>query len=444
MSLEALEEYTEGLICLSGCACKGAVAGTWERGDAEAATDLAKRLRQAFGCDHFRIELQRPYAPHDRARNRWLSDLAERLGVACVASGDVHSHASRRAYLQDAMVAVRLGKSLDEAEPQLRGNHSSVFEPPQAMARRFFRHPEAVAEALRLVDRLNFDLTTELDYRYPGAEDPQANQKLAAMCWTALAERYASSSNCREARSRLANELEMIGGLGLSGFFLLHAEVVALAREVALEVRGPDSARSLLPPARGRGSSVSSIVCYLTGLSHIDPVEADLYIGRFLTKEMTSMPDIDIDLPRDIREKLILRVPEIHGAECCSLVAAFPTYRSKGGVRDLGKALGLPPGEIERVAKSLGDYRTEPDEIERVVVKAVGLNTSPLATLALADRPLQRGAWIASPSLPAPRRHGDLHPATDRHLPDGADEDGGAADPAVGQGLLRRCGPTED
>jgi error-prone DNA polymerase len=372
ITLEVLEEHTEGLVCLSGCAHEGAVAGVWEHGDAETATALAKRLRHAFGRDHFRIELQRPYAPHDRARNRWLSDLAERLGVACVASGDVHSHASRRAYLQDAMVAVRLGKSLDEAEPHLRGNHSSAMEPPQKMASRFSRHPAAVTESIRLADRLTFDLTTELDYRYPGAEDPQANGKLAGMCWSALADRYANSSNCREAKRRLADELEMIGGLGLSGFFLLHAEVVTLAREVALEVRGRDSARALLPPARGRGSSVSSIVCYLTGLSHIDPIEADLYLGRFLTKEMSSMPDIDIDLPRDIREELILRVPEIHGAECCALVAAFPTYRSKGGVRDLGKALGLPPGEIERVAKSLGDYRTEPDELERVVRNAAG------------------------------------------------------------------------
>ena len=120
--------------------------------------------------------------------------------------------------------------------------------------------------------------------------------------------------------------------------------MLELAREVAVEVRGPDSARSLLPPGRGRGSSVSSIVCYLTGLSHIDPVENELFLGRFLNDELTDAPDIDLDFPRDIREKLIPRVHERYGRERSALVAAFSTYRARGAIRDLGKALGLPPG----------------------------------------------------------------------------------------------------
>ena len=372
VALEQLEAHTEGLLCLSGCAQEGAVAGTWERGDTPAAAKLARRLLGAFGPGHFRIELQRPYHHHDRARNRWLASLAERLGVPTVATGDVHSHARRRAYLQDALVAVRLGKSLDEAEPLLRGNHSSALASPQGMAQRFVEHPAAVSEALGLADRLDFDLTEELGYRYPGAEDPGADPKLAEICWAALAERYAGSPDRPEAQRRLQSELAMIAKLELAGFFCLHAEVVALAREVAAEVRGPDSARSLLPPARGRGSSVASIVCYLTGLSHIDPVAADLYLGRFLSEDMASVPDIDIDLPRDIREKLIRRVPEIHGAECCALVAAFPTYRAKGALRDLGKALALPGAEIERVAKALNGYGTEAGEIEGVVAASLG------------------------------------------------------------------------
>ena len=114
----------------------------------------------------------------------------------------------------------------------------------------------------------------------------------------------------------------------------------------AREVRGPDSARRLLPPGRGRGSSVSSLVCYLTGLSHIDPVENELFLGRFLNEELTEVPDIDLDFPRDIREKLIPRVHERYGPERSALVASFATYRARGAIRDLGKALGLPPGEV--------------------------------------------------------------------------------------------------
>src|SRR5208282_4710151 len=128
-------------------------------------------------------------------------------------------------------------------------------------------------------------------------------------------------------------------------------EILELSREVALEVRGSDSARQLLPPGRGRGSSVSSIVCYLTGLSHIDPIANELLLSRFLHEDLESLPDIDIDFPRDIREQLIPRVHERYGRDRVALVAAFSTYRTRGALRDLGKALGLPAGEIERLAR---------------------------------------------------------------------------------------------
>ena len=122
-------------------------------------------------------------------------------------------------------------------------------------------------------------------------------------------------------------------------------------RGVCLSVRGPDGARALLPPGRGRGSSVSSVVCYLTGLSHVDPVEAGLFLGRFLNEEITEAPDIDLDFPRDIREKLIVAVTERYGREHAALVASFATYRSRGAIRDVGKALGLPYAELERLSR---------------------------------------------------------------------------------------------
>jgi error-prone DNA polymerase len=367
--LEQVEELSEGLVCLSGCARDGIVGGRWERpAEAEA---LAKRLLAAFGPDRLRVELQRPYWRRDRARNRWLEGLARRLGVPCVATGNVHSHERRRATLQDAFVAVRLGTTLEASEPQRRGNLASVLAAPQAMAGRFADHPEAVRESLRLAERLRFDLTEELGYRYPGAEDSEADGKLVAICDELLAKRYAGSPDRPEAERRLREELAVIRKLGLSGFFLLHRDLLELAREVAVEVRGENSVRQVLPPGRGRGSSVSSIVCYLTGLSHVDPVKAELFPGRFLNEEVAQVPDIDLDFPRDIREKLIPRVHERYGADRSALVAAFSTYRSRGAVRDLGKALGLPPGEIERVARQV-DFYGGAEEIERDVAGAIG------------------------------------------------------------------------
>jgi error-prone DNA polymerase len=370
-TLEQVEEHAEGLVCLSGCSRHGAVAGAFERGDTAEGERLARRLFAAFGRDRFRIELQRPYWRRDRARNRWLALLAERLDVPCIATGNVHSHDRRRVPLQDALVAIGLCETLEESEPRRRGNSTSALTSPGAMAARFAEYPEAVAETGRIAGRLRFDLTEQLGYRYPGSEDPGADAELARVCNHHLGERYSGTARLLEAQWRLEEELAIIRKLGLSGFFLLHRDLLELAREVAAEVRGPQSARSVLPPGRGRGSSVSSIVCYLTGLSHVDPVEADLFSGRFLNEETTSMPDIDLDFPRDIRAVLIPRIHERYGHEHSALVAAFPTYRPKGAVRDLGKALGLPPAEIDKVAKTVG-FHQGAEEIERDLVAALG------------------------------------------------------------------------
>src|SRR5581483_299224 len=275
--------------CLSGCALRGVH---------DEATLV--RLREAFGSERLRIELQRPFLRHDRARNRRLAGLAERLELRCVATGDVHAHTRARAPLQDAFVAIRLHSTLDASEPERRGNFSHVLASPEAMAARFPEYPEAVAETARVAEQLQFDLN-DLGYRYPGAEDAGAMAKLAELCRVRMEDRYVRSPVRSAAAGRLEEELRLIDKLGLAGFFLLHHDLLELAREVAVEVRGPDTARALLPPGRGRGSSVSSIVCFLTGLSHVDPIANELLIGRFLNEELTSLPDIDLDFPRDIR-----------------------------------------------------------------------------------------------------------------------------------------------
>ena len=368
VSLDDVERHAEGLVCLSGCARDGALAGRIERREHAAAAELGRRLLHAFGPERFRVELQRPFARHDRRRNRLLSELAERLGVACVATGNVHAHARSRIPLQDAFVAARLGRTLDESEPQRRGNTSHVLAPPQALAERFPEYPEAVHESGRLAERLEFDLTRDLGYRYPGSDDGTADRRLAEICRERLEERYPNGRRA-ESESRLEEELRIIRKLGLSGFFLLHRDMLELAREVAAEVRGNESARALLPPGRGRGSSVSSIVCYLTGLSHIDPIENRLLMGRFLNEEISAMPDIDLDFPRDIREVLIPRVIERYGEDRAALVSTFACYRTRGAVRDFAKALGLPPGEVERAARSVDPWSS--DEIERDMEKAI-------------------------------------------------------------------------
>ena len=344
LPLESLLESTDGLVCLSGCARHG--LGIAHPND-------TARIAAAF-ADRFYVELQRPYERGDARRNATLRELARDLGVATIATGDVHAHHARRAALQDALVAIRCRTSLDGCEQERRGNQESVLSAPDDLPGRFPEDRDAVFRTAELAAGLTFDLTEELGYRYPdfsdGFETPDG--QLRTVCEQAFSSRYPRTNVVRgKARRRLDDELTLIAELKLSGFFLLHWEVLELAGQVALEVRGAGSPRHVLPPGRGRGSSVGSIVCYLTGLSHVDPVAADLSLGRFLNRELVSAPDIDLDFPRDIREKLIVAVTERYGHEHAALVASFSTYHSRGAIRDLGRALGLPFAELERLAR---------------------------------------------------------------------------------------------
>ena len=355
VSLETLAELNEGLVCLSGCARDG-LALHDPRGTA--------RLAAAFGRERFFVELQRPYERGDTRRHAMLRDLAERLGVETIATGNVHAHAPRRTLLQDVLVAIRCRTSLDGCERERRGNREAVLRAPAEMVDRFAETDRAAAERTgALAERLAFDLTEELGYRYPDFSDraDPAIRQLTAICDHAFGDRYGACTRPlqAEARARLDDELGLIGRLRLAGFFLLHHEVLEIARECALEVRGRGSPRMFLPPGRGRGSSVGSVVCYLTGLSHVDPVENGLSLGRFINHELTSVPDIDLDFPREIREKLIVRVTERYGHEHAALVASFATYRSRGAIRDVGKALGLPQTELERLARVTDGWHAE-------------------------------------------------------------------------------------
>ncbi len=347
VALESVAELNDGLVCLSGCARRG--LGFLD-------PNAAARLASAFGCERFLVELQRPFERGDARRLGLLRDLAEHLGVETVATGDVHAHHPRRTLLQDVLVAIRCRTSLEGCEPERRGNRESYLRPPEEMLVRFSFDRAAAERSATLAERLEFDLTEELGYRYPDFSDgaETAIQQLAAICHAAMSERYGPRDivSQGEVRARLESELALIDELGLAGFFLLHHEVLEIARECAREVRGTDSPRSFLPPGRGRGSSVGSIVCYLTGLSHVDPVSNELSLGRFLNRELASVPDIDLDFPRDIREKLIVRVTERYGRDHAALVASFATYRSRGAIRDVGKALGLPFAELERLART--------------------------------------------------------------------------------------------
>ena len=368
-----LEERYDGLIILSGSRRDGLLPLTLENDGLSAARKLAERCKAVFGADRFFVEIQRNRVRGDVALTSALISLANDVGLSAVATGSVHYHARELHRLHDVMVALRHRTTLDGSHRVRNPNSEFYLRPLEEVIALFRDCPDAVATTLVIAERCRaFDLTRDLGYTFPdfrGADRAPAPQALAELCRARLDDRYPEDSLYREpAVRRLEAELVLIEHHELSGFFLVYHDLFDLARDVATDVRrGSRRASGNLLPGRGRGSSVSSIVCYLLGLSHIDPIANKLFLGRFLSETLASVPDIDLDFPREIREELIRRVYTRYGAEHVGLVCSFPTYRLRSAVREIGKALDLPLGEIELVAK-LADGRADelPEELEHL------------------------------------------------------------------------------
>ncbi len=372
LDFASLEARHDGLIVLSGCR-NGLLPSVLAREGASAARRTAERCRTIFGADGFYVELQRNHVRGDLALSRALSDLAASAGLGIVATGNVHYVRRESHRLHDVLVAIRHRTTLDGSHAVRRPNSEFVLRSPTEVEMLFRDCLDAVATTQLLAERCRaFDLTRDLGYRFPdfrGAQDRGAPQALSELCRARLEDRYPRDSEHRaEAERWLAEELRIIEHHGLCGFFLVYHDLFDLAREVAADVRrGTRRAAGGLLPGRGRGSSVSSVVCYLLGLSHIDPVATRLFFGRFLNETLASVPDIDLDFPREIREELIRRVYKRYGDEHVGLVCSFPTYRLRSAVREVGKALDLPPAELEKVAKlAEGGPGNLAEELERL------------------------------------------------------------------------------
>jgi len=364
---ETLARHADGLIALSGCR-RGEVPSLVAEGRIDEARTTARRYADIFGRQSFFLELQQNLVHGDTARNRELVALARRLRLGVVATNNVHYHMRERHRLQDVLVAIKHRTTLEASHTLRRPNSESYLKSPQEMAHLFVDCPETLDSSILIAERCNpstgsghgFDLTRDLDYRFPDYPCPPGETPdgvLRLLCYEEARRRYGlvSGGLPSQVEARLEEELRLIARHGLAGFFLIYRDLLELGKEVAREVYGPDHADR--PPGRGRGSSVGSLICYLIGLSHIDPLKNNLFAGRFLNEEMASVPDVDLDFSREVREKLILRVYERYGREHVGLVCSFPTYRLRSAVRDVGKALGLPEAELDRLAK-LSEHRS--------------------------------------------------------------------------------------
>ena len=362
LDLASLEQRNAGLIILSGCR-RGMLSTVLLGEGFTAVRKFTEHLSAVFGPENFFVEIQRNLVQGDRILNRALCDIADSLHLPVVATGDVHYHKRDRHRLQDVLVAIHNRTTLDGSHSERRPNSEFYLRRPAEIARLFHDRPDAVANTLIIAQRCaSFDLTRDLGYTFPdfrGHKFKSAPQALGELCCSKLEELYPPGSPHREeAERRVAEELRLVQHHKLCGFFLVYRDLLELAREVAADVRsGTRRLASGLLPGRGRGSSVSSIICYFLGLSHIDPIANNLFLGRFLNESLASVPDIDLDFPREIREELIKRVYTRYGKEHVGLVCSYPTYHLRSAVREIGKALDLPIGELEQVAR-LAEHRS--------------------------------------------------------------------------------------
>jgi len=341
LSLESLACYAGGLLCLSGCR-RGEVARSVIAGEPAKAYQAAEKLIGIFGRDDFYIELQNNLYPDDGRLCRALVDLAERLGAGYVATNNVHYARKEGHKLHDVLTCIRERTTLDRCE-SLKLNSEFYLKSFGEMAGLFHDYPEAVRSTLDIAERCNVNLDFS-DYRFPDFPLPEgetADGYLAGLCRRKACQRYGSMSP--EIEARIEHELALIARLELSGYFLIVWDIMDYAARHGI-------------PALGRGSAANSIVVYILGITRVDPVKNKLFLGRFLNEEMSSVPDIDIDISTNHREKLIQYVYRKYGQEHTAMVCTYVTFQARNAIREVAKALGMPGHLIDRMAKSVSAY----------------------------------------------------------------------------------------
>ncbi len=279
------------------------------------------------------------YGPDDRARLARLRALAQAAELPLAATGDVHMHVRSRRRLQDTLTAVRLGQSVHACGKALYPNAERHLRLRVRLAQRY---PAALlAETLRIAERCAFSLD-ELRYEYPeelvpAGETPAAH--LRKLTEAGLAWRFPGGTPVH-VHTQIEHELALIAELGYEPYFLTVHDIVRFARD-----------RDIL--CQGRGSAANSAVCYALGITEVDPARMSMLFERFISRERNEPPDIDVDFEHQRREEVIQYIYAKYGRDRAALTATVITYRAKSAVRDVGKALGLDPRQVDRLAGSL-------------------------------------------------------------------------------------------
>jgi len=355
---EELEEYSEGLICLTG-GTEGPLAAALQQGGIEDARCQVDQLIGIFGRSSVYVELQRHFQREEESRNRAAIDIARSFNLPLLATNGVCYATAKARELCDAFTAIRHHRTLSTAGRLLSRNSERFLKSPQEMQQLFADLPEAISNTVELSSRLEFTLN-DLGYefpRYPVPEGETMNSFLHERAWEGFRERYGRKSHDLQARARhqIEKELALIEKLKLAGYFLIVWDLVRFCREQNILVQG-------------RGSAANSAVCYSLGITAVDAVSMELLFERFLSEERGEWPDIDLDLPSgDEREKVIQYLYKQYGERGAAMTANVITYRNRMAAREMGKALGFDPETLAKISAAVAtwEFRDENDALDR-------------------------------------------------------------------------------
>ncbi|ANL38264.1 MULTISPECIES: error-prone DNA polymerase [Rhizobium] len=374
LHLEDVRLYSEGLIAIL----------VPDMPDDACAVQLRK-MAEIFG-DRAYVSLCLRRRPNDQLRLHELSNLAAQHRVKTVVTNDVLFHEPGRRQLQDVVTCIRTGTTIDNVGFERERHADRFLKPPEEMARLFPRYPEALARTMEIVERCRFSLE-ELVYQYPEEAlipGMTAQQSLEHYTWQGVKTRYPEGLPAHVEKT-IRHELALIETMKYAPYFLTVFSIVRYARSQGIL-------------CQGRGSAANSAVCYVLGITSIDPDTNDLLFERFVSQERDEPPDIDVDFEHERREEVIQWIYKTYGRHKAALCSTVTRYRAKGAIRDVGKALGLPEDLIKALSSGIWSWSETVGERQ---VRDLGLNP--------ADRRLAFTLRLAQQLMGAPRHLGQ-HP----------------------------------
>lgn len=338
---QCLANYHEGLIALSGCV-GGEIPQALLNGDERTARELIRSYSDIFGKDSFYIELQDHQMEREKKILNKLIALAREEGIGLVATNDVHYLNKEDARLQQIVLCIQQGKTLEEKLPLGFETDEFYLKSEGEMKLLFGEIPEALENTVRIAERCQFDFTFGRT-KLPAFTPPDGTDNrdyFLNLCKSGLHYRYGQHPS-EAITNRFFYEIQVIESMGFINYFLIVQDFVHYAKAHGIAV-GP-----------GRGSGAGSLIAYCLEITGIDPIRYDLLFERFLNPERISMPDFDIDFCNERRQEVIRYVIEKYGADHVAQIVTFGVIAARGAVRDIGRVLGMKYADVDRVAKAI-------------------------------------------------------------------------------------------